>query len=282
MSYWRFGAMIATSTVVMFGLMYLNTFALEHLFWSETRVYMAVLMGAAMAVVMLAYMFAMYPSKAVNAAILVSAVIVFGGALWLVRSQATVQDRAFLSAMIPHHSIAIMTSGRAELGDARVEKLAREIMLAQNREIAEMRYLIAEIEASDKADATYEDPPVQVGTLEQALARTLIAGLDPAPLAFSDLPDAADAEALDCGFRRVRGEDPILWANEASALIKLNGVVVPLEPLDASGARVWGAPGITMTVRDAAKADWRGGADLIFALDQGLTVGYRGFYACGP
>lgn len=37
MSYWRFAAMIATSTVVMFGLMYLNTYAFEHVFWSETR-----------------------------------------------------------------------------------------------------------------------------------------------------------------------------------------------------------------------------------------------------
>ncbi len=53
MSYWRFAAMIATSTVVMFVLMYLNTYALEHLFWSETRVYMAILMGATMAVIML-------------------------------------------------------------------------------------------------------------------------------------------------------------------------------------------------------------------------------------
>src|SRR3546814_8152567 len=69
MSYKRFAAMIATSTVVMFLLLYLNTYALEHVLFSETRLSMAILMGAAMAVVMLGFMFAMYPSKRANAGI---------------------------------------------------------------------------------------------------------------------------------------------------------------------------------------------------------------------
>ena len=110
MSYGRFFAMIATSTVVMFGLMYLNTYLWTHVFWSETRAYMALLMGATMAIIMLGFMLSMYSSKTVNAAIFTGAVIVFAVSLWLVRSQQTVQDRSFLSAMIPHHSIAIMTS----------------------------------------------------------------------------------------------------------------------------------------------------------------------------
>jgi hypothetical protein len=63
MTYWRFGAMILTSTIVMFALMYINTFALEHLFWSETRVSIAILMGATMAVIMLSFMLSMYSSK---------------------------------------------------------------------------------------------------------------------------------------------------------------------------------------------------------------------------
>jgi hypothetical protein len=280
MSYWRFGAMIATSTVVMFVLMYLNTYALEHLFWSETRVYMAILMGATMAVIMLGYMLSMYSSRAINAAIFAGSVIVFAAALWLVRSQETVQDRSFMSAMIPHHSIAIMTSSRAELTDARVEKLAREIVLAQNREISEMRYLVADIDASGETDEIYEDPPAEVGTLEEALNSTLIATLDPSPLALSDLPERAETGALDCGFRRVEGEDPVLWTNDEGALMNLNGVIVPLEREEADRGRVWSAPGVTMTVRQIEEAGWRGGAELVFALGQGLTVGYRGFYDC--
>ena len=59
MSYGRFAAMIATSTVVMFVLMYLNTYALDHIWYSQTRTWMALLMGATMAFIMLAFMLGM-------------------------------------------------------------------------------------------------------------------------------------------------------------------------------------------------------------------------------
>lgn len=147
MSYWRFAAMIATSTTVMFGLMYLNTFAFEHVLWSETRLWMALLMGACMAVIMLSCMLNMYMNKWLNAAIFVGSVIVFVLALWLVRSQSTITDVDYMEAMIPHHSIAIMTSERAQITDPRVRKLADEIIDAQRREIAEMKYLIDQLEA---------------------------------------------------------------------------------------------------------------------------------------
>jgi len=145
-SYVRFLAMIATSTVIMFGLMYLNTYRLDHVFWSETRGYMALIMGASMAVVMLSYMLGMYGNGKVNAAIYAVSVLVFAVALYLVRSQETVQDVSYMRAMIPHHSIAIMTSERAEIADPRVRQLADEIIESQRREIAEMKALIADLE----------------------------------------------------------------------------------------------------------------------------------------
>ncbi len=149
MSYWRFAAMIATSTVVMFILMYLNTYAVEQIFWSETRAWMALLMGATMAFIMLAFMLSMYKNMPVNLAIFAGSVAVFAGSLWLVRSQATVDDVEYMHAMIPHHSIAIMTSKRAQISDPRVRKLADEIIAAQEREISEMKYLSADLEARD-------------------------------------------------------------------------------------------------------------------------------------
>jgi uncharacterized protein (DUF305 family) len=149
MSYWRFAAMIATSTVVMFGLMYLNTYAFEHVFWSETRAWMALVMGATMAVIMLGFMLNMYKKRMVNLAIFAGAIVVFALALWLVRSQVTVDDAEYMEAMIPHHSIAIMTSKRAQISDPRVRKLADEIIEAQEREIAEMRFLINDLEGRD-------------------------------------------------------------------------------------------------------------------------------------
>lgn len=138
--------MIATSSVVMLGLMYLNTYSLDHVFWSETRFYMAILMGATMAIVMLAFMFGMYKNKKVNIGIFVGSAIVFAMSLFLVRSQQTVDDVSWMKAMIPHHSIAILTSERANISDPRVRKLADEIIEAQRKEIAEMKQLIAELE----------------------------------------------------------------------------------------------------------------------------------------
>jgi hypothetical protein len=151
MSYFRFLAMIVTSTVVMFGLMYLNTYAIDHVLFSETRTYAALYMGATMAVIMLAFMLGMYSNRRANIAIVVGAVIVFTGALYLVRSQVTVGDISYMRAMIPHHSIAIMTSERAQIEDPRVRKLADEIIEAQKREIGEMKALIADLEGGPKA-----------------------------------------------------------------------------------------------------------------------------------
>lgn len=147
-SYWRFFAMVATSTVIMFGLMYLNAYQLDHVAWSETRSYMAVIMGATMGIVMLAFMRGMYTNTKVNIAIFVASALVFVVALYLVRSQETIQDVSYMKAMIPHHSIAILTSERAEITDSRVRELADEIIESQRREIAEMKALIADLEGT--------------------------------------------------------------------------------------------------------------------------------------
>jgi uncharacterized protein (DUF305 family) len=146
-SYERFLAMIATSTAVMFGLTYLNVYAADHIFWSETRGYMALMMGSAMAAIMLAYMTNMYRNAKANLVVLAASAIVFAASLYLVRSQRTVQDVAYMKAMIPHHSIAILTSERAQISDPRVRELANGIIDSQRREIEEMKTLIADLEA---------------------------------------------------------------------------------------------------------------------------------------
>jgi uncharacterized protein (DUF305 family) len=147
MKYSRFGAMILTSTIVMYGLMYLNTYELGHVAFSETRTYMALIMGAAMAIVMLSFMLGMYTNRRANIAIYVGSVVLFIVALWLVRSQATVGDVSYMRAMIPHHSIAILTSERANITDPRVRELADQIIESQLEEIREMEELIRALEA---------------------------------------------------------------------------------------------------------------------------------------
>lgn len=148
-SYIKFAGMIATSTVAMFILMYINTFSMDHIFFSETRFYMALLMSAVMAIIMLSFMLHMLKNRTWNIVIVSVSLVVFGVSLFLVRDQTTIDDVSYMRAMIPHHSIAILTSGRARLTDPRVKELADDIIKAQVREIEEMKKLIEEIENED-------------------------------------------------------------------------------------------------------------------------------------
>lgn len=144
--YKRFAAMVLVSTVLMFVLMYFNTLEFDHVFFSQTRFYMALVMGAAMAATMLAFMSHMLADHRMNQAIWGASALVFAVALWLVRSQATVGDTSYMRAMIPHHSIAIMTSQRAQISDPRVRKLADGIIESQREEIQRMKSLLRDLD----------------------------------------------------------------------------------------------------------------------------------------
>lgn len=162
--YLRFGLMIVTSTVVMFGLTYTNAFSADHVRFSEERLYMALLMGAAMALIMLAFMWGMmYRNHVVNVGIVLGAIVLGGTALYLSRSQALVDDESYMKAMIPHHSIAILTSERSGIEDVRVRELADAITATQRKEIKEMDWLVQDIEengpASTKAEADERPVP---------------------------------------------------------------------------------------------------------------------------
>lgn len=145
--YARFAAMVGVSTFVMFGLMYLTTYEVDHVFFSQTRAWMALVMGSTMAIIMLGFMTHMLTRKGVNVGILIGSVALFAVSLWLVRSQSTVDDVSYMKAMIPHHSIAILTSTRARIDDARVRKLADAIVQTQKKEIAEMSALLQDLAA---------------------------------------------------------------------------------------------------------------------------------------
>ena len=145
-NYLKFGIMIGTSTFIMYWLMYLNFFEFAHVSYSETRLYMALIMGSVMAIVMMLFMWPMYKNKKANAGILAGSALIFALSLYLVRSQVLIEDTGWMKAMIPHHSIAILTSERANISDPRVRQLADEIIEAQRKEIAEMEQLIEDLE----------------------------------------------------------------------------------------------------------------------------------------
>lgn len=149
-NYGRFGLMVLTSTIIMLILMYFNTYSFEHIFFSETRFYMALIMGGVMAIVMLAFMSKMYTNKKANLGIYAGSALLIAVSLFLVRSQTTVDDTSWMKAMIPHHSIAILTSERAEIEDPRVRKLADGIIKTQRKEISEMKALIKDLEENEE------------------------------------------------------------------------------------------------------------------------------------
>ena len=117
---------------------------------------MALIMGGAMAIIMLLFMRGMYKDKKANAAIFAGGALLVLLSLWLVRSQATVTDVDYMRAMVPHHSIAILTSDRAGIEDVRVRELADEIIEAQRREISEMDWLVDDIRANGLATTEEE------------------------------------------------------------------------------------------------------------------------------
>lgn len=157
--YWRFAAMVLTGAVVMYATMYAGTWEWSHVRFSESRVFMALTMAGTMGLVMLAFMLHMYRSTRGNIAVVLVSLLALGGGIALDRSQVTIDDSAFMSGMIPHHSLAITRSERAGITDVRVCELAREISEAQRREILEMEWLIddiatnGEVTTADEADA---------------------------------------------------------------------------------------------------------------------------------
>ncbi|QHS57330.1 DUF305 domain-containing protein [Mucilaginibacter sp. 14171R-50] len=141
-NYGKFALMLAASFVLMYAIMFLNVNEPDHIYINMTRFYMTLMMIAAMAVLMLVMMPMMYPDKRKNRALVIVGIVVFGLAFAGVHRQVGISDVQYMKGMIPHHSIAIMTSENAHITDPRVRKLADGIIATQEKEIKEMKALI--------------------------------------------------------------------------------------------------------------------------------------------
>jgi len=140
--YPRFFLMLAASFILMYVVMYLNTYAWDHVYFSLMRFYMTCLMVLPMGLLMLGFMRSMYPRRGLNMFIGGAASALFVGVYFLMRTQAFVNDTRWMEAMIPHHSIAILTSERASIQDPEVRRLADTIIATQQREIGEMKQML--------------------------------------------------------------------------------------------------------------------------------------------
>ena len=145
-NYRTFGIMLAVSFVIMYGVMFLNVVEADHIYLSLTRLYMTILMVAPMALLMLLLMRKMYPNKKLNTIIALSSITAFVLALVFLRNQTFIADTQYMKAMIPHHSSAILTSRYAHIKDPEVKKLSREIIEAQEEEIAQMKALLEKLD----------------------------------------------------------------------------------------------------------------------------------------
>jgi len=151
--YIKFGFMILTATIVMYFLMFVNVADISHIELSQTRLYMAILMGGIMAIIMMVFMWKMYDNNKLNTLILVISAVVALGSFNAIQNQTGVDDASWMKAMIPHHSTAIMTSENANLTDPRAQQLSREIIQTQEEEITQMKLLIDDIEENEEEEA---------------------------------------------------------------------------------------------------------------------------------
>lgn len=146
MGWGRFAAMIATSTVIMFFLMYQLVYSWDHALFSLTRLVSSLVMGCVMMAVMLVFMWSMYRPETAKMMVLGAAVLGGIALLAVNRSQVLIGDTDFMKAMIPHHSIAINNARKEDIRDPRVRYLADRITRDQVKEIAEMKMLIEDID----------------------------------------------------------------------------------------------------------------------------------------
>lgn len=144
--YLKFGLMMLSSFIFMYAAMFFNVDQFDHIYLSHTRTYMALYMVGPMALIMLAFMAPMYKSRRNNVIIIISAILVTGLSYFFLRDQTTIKDVQYMKAMIPHHSSAILVSQQATFEDPETKQLAKEIIEAQKREIAQMKKIINRLE----------------------------------------------------------------------------------------------------------------------------------------
>lgn len=140
--YWMLAVNLGLSLLVMYVAMFAMIWSFGEFIQNVNFLYMALVMWAPMAIVMLLTMKSMYRDKRLN----VILYAVFGLTLVLsfaaIRAQSLVGDRQFLRSMIPHHSGAILMCREADLRDLEIRGLCEGIVQSQRQEIAQMKRLL--------------------------------------------------------------------------------------------------------------------------------------------
>lgn len=134
------------SFISMYILMYSMVNAFENVFTNVNQVYMAGLMTAPMIIIEILLMRSMYMNKQLNLVIIGFSAVALIAFYMSIRKQAFVSDKQFLKSMIPHHAGAILMCENANIQDPEIKKLCEEIVASQQREIAQMKAKLIELE----------------------------------------------------------------------------------------------------------------------------------------
>lgn len=140
--------MLLLGTALSYAAMYLIMYSMvdraEHVYFNLSNVYMTGLMAGSMVPIMLLTMLGMFRNKRLNVAFWAGSAAALALCWFLLRAEAGVGDRQFMRAMIPHHSAAIQMAKESSITDPRLKKIVEDIIASQEREIAEMKAMLAE------------------------------------------------------------------------------------------------------------------------------------------
>ena len=143
--YGRLMVELAIDFVIMYLVMFTMIRSLDHFYNNINNVWMTLMMVTPMALVMLAAMRSMFPSRKRNLLVIAGALIVFGVSFYGMRTQLAVGDEQFLRSMIPHHASAILMCEKAPLRDPDIQQLCLQIVASQQGEIDQMKAKLVEL-----------------------------------------------------------------------------------------------------------------------------------------
>lgn len=139
--YLMFWVNMALGLVVMYVVMFTMIDGFGDFRNNLNMFYMAITMWAPMGIFMLATMPGMFPRKRLNIALLIAFGTLTVASFAATRAQALIDDRQFIDSMIPHHSGAILMCREADLRDAELVTLCKDIIDAQRSEIQLMEQI---------------------------------------------------------------------------------------------------------------------------------------------
>jgi hypothetical protein len=134
--------MIGSFIIQMFVMSFIMTNSLSNITFSMGKFYMSVIMTLLMGLLEV-LMFDFY-MKTISASYYLSLFLMLTIFIYIYRNQVYIEDKDYLSEMIEHHSMALLTSEEIlqNTKSERVKRLAENIISTQEKEIEYMRQLL--------------------------------------------------------------------------------------------------------------------------------------------